>query len=110
MSFDIGSVFSLKRSVKNSAYEQKYEIKITESRGSDFKGKPINPNQDSIFYGDIKQGKSVEYNIINIKQQDSDYYAFHIGREVPTGLIRWRGFWMDTNGQDGDFEFVHMNT
>jgi hypothetical protein len=46
--------------------------------------------------------------IINIKQSQEQYtyYAFYQGIELPTGLVRYRGNWVDVNEKSGQFELV----
>lgn len=107
--FNLGSTCRIERSTNGSS--EYYEIKITESNGQNFKSKSTNLNDNSLFSGEIRTGKALENNIISIKHsmQESDYYGFYIGREVPTGLIRWIGRWVDTDGKSGDFQLVLEN-
>jgi hypothetical protein len=112
MTFSTGSKFKLERTVDNSLDKQKIEIKISESATLNFKAMSTDPNDSSIFYGDRRTDSTHNSNIINIRQfQDStNYSAFYVGWEVPSGLIRWTGWWVDTDGKKGEFQLIYEKT
>lgn len=112
MTFSTGSKFKLETTSSNGSDEQKIEIKISESATLNFKAMSTDPNNSSIFYGDVRIDSTHNSNIINIRQfQDSvNYSAFYVGGEVPSGLIRWIGWWVDTDGNKGEFQLIYEKT
>lgn len=110
MTFPLNSIWKLERRTDKSSSEQVFQIKIIESTESNFIGKYINKNNDDdvTFYGEFRRKQR---EIISIKhhQENSTYYAFYQGFEVPTGLFRYTGHWADVNGKDGEFKIVMLS-
>ena len=108
MTFPLNSIWKLERKIDKSPFEPVFKVKIMKSNEPHFIGKFTDKNGDVTFYGESRRNQR---EIINIKQYQENpiYYAFYHGMEVPTGLIRYIGRWVDVNGKDGTFELVMLS-
>jgi hypothetical protein len=107
MEIPVDSICKIILSENDKTEKREFEIRIIESSNSVFKAKPINSSYNRAYNGEISGGKS---SILLLKEEERnlEYVAYYIGLEMPTGLIRFKGNWINTNSEKGDFEFVIM--